>query len=177
MKRTILSLVLVIIGCISVFANHDINVVEGTLAPLKDGGTATVVINMNETTFDSKMPLREDERFADVDKYIPEFQSEFVREFNEHTKKFQMVKDEAEGNYKFIIDVTNLDVYVTLFSFKGGVATKIWGTLTIKDTSDNKVAVIQLKEFESSGFTYNISLEETFEVLAKNLAKRINKGK
>lgn len=59
MKRTILSLVLVIIGCISVFANHDINVVEGTLAPLKDGGTATVVINMNETTFDSKTPQNE----------------------------------------------------------------------------------------------------------------------
>jgi hypothetical protein len=88
-----------------------------------------------------------------------------------------MVKDEAAGNYKFVIDVTNLDVYVTMFSFKGGVATKIWGTLTIKDASDNNVAVIQLKEFESSGFTYNISLEETFEVLAKNLAKRINKGK
>jgi hypothetical protein len=70
-----------------------------------------------------------------------------------------------------------MDVYVTFFSFKGGVASKIWGTLTITNAADEKIAVIELKEFESSGFTYNISLEETFEVLAKNLAKRINKGK
>ncbi len=177
MKRTIISLALAIIGCMAVFANHDVNVVAGSLAPLKDGGNATITINMNETTFDSKMPLREDERFSDVDKYIPEFQSEFVREFNEHAKKFQMVNGEATTDYKFIIDVTNMDVYVTFFSFKGGVASKIWGTLTITNAADEKIAVIELKEFESSGFTYNISLEETFEVLAKNLAKRINKGK
>lgn len=177
MKRTIISLAVAIIGCISVFANHDVKVIEGSLAPLKDGGKATITINMNETTFDSKMPLREDERFADVDKYIPEFQSEFNREFNEHSKKFQMVTTDAPTDYKFILDVTNLDVYVTFFSFKGGVATKIWGTLTIKNDSDENIAVIELKEFESSGFTYNISLEETFEVFAKNLAKRINKGK
>jgi hypothetical protein len=88
-----------------------------------------------------------------------------------------MTNDASEANYKFLLEVTNLDVFAQFFSFKGGVATKIWGTLTILNEAGDKVAVITLTEFESSGFTYSISLEETFEVFAKNLAKRINKGK
>lgn len=177
MKRSIISFVLMVVGYVCAFAGHDFELVNGSVAPLKDGGIATVTINMDKTTFDSKKPLREDERFANVDSHIPEFQSEFVREFNEHAKKFKMTKEAASEAYKFIIDVDNLDVYISVFSFKGGVATKIWGTLTIKNAADESVAAFKLDEFESSGFTYDVSLEETFEVLAKHLAKRINKGK
>lgn len=158
-------------------ANHDLKLTEGSLASLKEGGNAVVIINMDETMFDNKVPLREDSRFSDVDNNIPEYRSEFCREFNEYGKKFHMVPDQLKADYTIKIDVKNLDVYVTLFSFKGGVATKIWGTLTIQNSEGEDIAVIALNEFESSGMTYSISLEETFEVLAKNLAKRINKGK
>lgn len=176
MKKALASLMLILMGCFSALAWDGFKITGGSIAPLKEGGTATVSINMADCQFDNKMPLREDSRFADVDKNIPEFESEFVREYNEHTKKFRMVKS-GDADYRFIINVTNLDVFVNLFSFKGGVGTKIWGTMIILDKEGNQVAEITLKEFESSGMTYAISLEETFEVFAKDFAKRVNKGK
>ncbi len=177
MKRIIIPTLIMLLCNISAFAGHDMKITSGSLTPLKEGGVATVSINMDDTMFDNKMPLREDSRFADIDKYIEEFKSEFAREFNEHSKKFRLTKeDETDCEYKFTVNVTNLDVYITLFSFKGGVATKIWGTLTVSK-GDEVITVITLNAFESSGLTYAISLEETFEVFAKNLAKRINKGK
>lgn len=176
MKKFLVATLMALIGCMTSFAGDDMKVTDGSLAPLKEGGIATITINMADTKFDNKIPLREDSRFADIDKVIPEFESEFVREFNEHAKKFKMTKEEFEAQYKFTLDVTNLDVYINVFSFKGGVGTKIWGTLTISKGNE-KVAVVTLKSFESSGITYAVSLEETFEVFAKDLAKKINKGK
>jgi hypothetical protein len=176
MKKIILMLFAVVVSC-AAWAGDNYKITEGSLASLKNGGVASITIDMTNTQFDNKMPLREDGRFGFVDKDIPNYQSEFVREYNEHTKAFRMTNDASEANYKFLLEVTNLDVFAQFFSFKGGVATKIWGTLTILNEAGDKVAVITLTEFESSGFTYSISLEETFEVFAKNLAKRINKGK
>lgn len=176
MQKFFITLLISIMGCMAAMAGDEFSISEGSLAPLKEGGIGSVTINMKETTFDKKMPLRQDERFADVDKNIPEYVSEFVREFNEHAKKFQLTKENTDSQYRFVIDVRNLDVYINLFSFKGGVGTKIWGTLSIM-RGDESVAVITLDAWESSGINYNVSLEETFETLAKYLAKRINKGK
>lgn len=178
MKKYLLTMLFAIVCCVTALAGDDIKLSEGSVAPLKDGGVASLVIDMADTQFDNKMPLRKDERFADVDSQLPECASEFVREFNENTKKFTMTKNPDEAQYEFIVKITNLDTFVNVMSFKGGVGIKLWGTITIKNkaTGEN-VAVFKMDEEGNSGFTYQVALEEGFEGIAKYLAKRIKKGK
>lgn len=178
MKKYLLTMLLAIVGCVTAMAGDDIKLSEGSVAPLKDGGVASLVIDMADTQFDNKMPLRKDERFVDVDSQLPECASEFVREFNDNTKKFAMTNNADEAQYEFIVKITNLDTFVNVMSFKGGVGIKLWGSITIKNkaTGEN-VAVFTMDEEGNSGFTYQIALEEGFEGIAKYLAKRIKKGK
>lgn len=178
MKKFLVMAALVILGCTTMMAKDSVKITEGSFASLKDGGTGYVVIDMKDTKFDNKKPLRKDERFMMVDEQIPECTSEFVREFNEHAKKFRMVEKAADAQYKFDVKITNLDTYVNVMSFKGGVGIKLWGTITVtKKATGEKIAVITLDEEDNSGFTYQVALEEAFEGIAKNIAKKINKGK
>lgn len=178
MKKYLLTMFLAIVGCVTAMAGDDIKLSEGSIAPLKDGGIASLVIDMADTQFDNKIHLRKDERFANIDEQLPECASEFVREFNENTKKFTMTRNADEAQYEIIVKITNLDTFVNVMSFKGGVGIKLWGTIIIKNkaTGEN-VAVFKIDEEGNSGFTYQIALEEGFEGIAKYLAKRIKKGK
>lgn len=178
MKKYLLTMLLAIAGCVAAMAGDEIKLTSGSIASLKNGGTGCVVIDMADTQFDGKKPLRKDERFRNVDEQIPECTSEFVREFNDNSKAFRMTNNEADAQYVFNVKITNLDVFVNVMSFKGGVGIKLWGSVTITEkASGNVVAVYTIDEEENSGFTYQIALEEGFEGIAKFLAKRIKKGK
>lgn len=178
MKKYLLTMLLALVGCVTAMAGDDIKLTDGSVAPLKDGGIGCVVIDMADTKFDNKQPLRKDARFANVDEQLPECTKEFIREFNENSKKFRMTDNADEAQYEFIIKITNLDVFVNVMSFKGGVGIKLWGTITIKEkASGNNVAVFSIDEEGNSGFNYQIALEEGYEGIAKYLAKRIKKGK
>ena len=171
-------MLLAITGCLSVMAGDDIKLTEGSVKPLKNGGIGCVILDMTDTQFDNRRPLRQDERFTDIDSQLPECKSEFIREFNENAKKFRLTSNENEAEYEFIVKITNFDIFVQLMSFKGGVGVKFWGTITIKNkkTSEN-VAVFRIDEERNSGMTYNLAVEEGFEGIAKFLAEKINKGK
>ena len=173
-----LTMLLSIVGCVTAMAGNDIKLSEGSIASLKDGGVASLVIDMADTQFDNKIPIRKDERFANIDEQLPECASEFVREFNDNTRKFTMTKNAEEAQYEIIVKITNLDTFVNVMSFKGGVGIKLWGTITIMNKATGEiVAVFKMDEEGNSGFTYQIALEEGFEGIAKYLAKRIKKGK
>ena len=178
MKKYLMTILLALVGCVTAMAGDDIKLTSGSIASLKDGGVGCLTIDMADTQFDNKKPLRKDERFVNVDEQIPECVKEFVREFNENSKKFRMTENADEAQYEFTIKITNLDVFVNMMSFKGGVGIKLWGAITIKDKkSGNEVAVFTIDEEGNSGFTYQIALEEGYEGIAKFLAKRIKKGK
>ena len=104
--------------------------------------------------------------------------SEFVREFNDNAKKFKMTENADDAQYEFIVTITNLDVFVNVMSFKGGIGIKLWGSIVIKDkATGSDVATYEIDEEGNSSVTYMLALEEGFEGIAKFLAKRINKGK
>lgn len=171
-------MLLAIVGCVNAMAGDEIKLTSGSIVSLKDGGTGCVVIDMDDAKFDNRKPLRKDDRFANVDEQIPECTSEFVREFNSNSKKFIMTEDTDAAQYEFVVKITNVDTFVHLMSFKGGVGIKLWGSITIKDrTNGTEVAIYTIDEEGNSGLTYQIALEEGFEGIAKFLAKRINKGK
>lgn len=89
-----------------------------------------------------------------------------------------MTKNTDEAQYEFVVKITNVDVFINVMSFKGGIGIKLWGSVTIKDkTTGDNVAVFTIDEESNSGFNYEIALEESFEGIAKYLAKRIKKGK
>lgn len=178
MKKFIVAMLFAFAGSIAAMAGDDIKLTEGSIASLSGGGVGCVSIDMKDTQFDSKKPLRQDDRFRNIDDDLPECTREFVREFNDNSKKFKLTETAADAQYEFIVKITNLDTYVNVMSFKGGVGIKMWGTVTIKDKSNgNTVAVYTIDEENNSGFTYQIAVEETFEGIAKFLAKRIKKGK
>ncbi|MDE6393462.1 MAG: hypothetical protein K2L59_09390 [Muribaculaceae bacterium] len=178
MKKYLLTALFAVMGCLAVMAGDDIKLTEGSIASLKEGGVASLVIDMADAKYDNKMPLREDGRFANVDDQLPECASEFIREFNKNSKNFLMTADEAEAQYQFVVKITNLDTYVNVMSFKGGVGIKLWGSVTIKKKSTGEtVALFTIDEENNSGFNYPLALEEGFEGIAKYLAKRIKKGK
>lgn len=159
-------------------ADDEIKLTSGSIASLKSGGIGMVEINLDDTKFDNKEPLRQDSRFSNVDKDVPEYKREFVREFNENTKLFKMTENPDSAQYVFNVNITNLDVYVSVMSFKGGVGIKLWGDIVIKEkATGTEVAIFVIDEENNSGMTYSVALEEGFEGIAKYLAKRIKKGK
>lgn len=178
MKKYLIAIFVVIVGCITAMAGDDIKLTSGTISALKDGGIGNVVIDMVDTQFDNKKPLRSDERFANIDSQLPECTKEFIREFNENSKKFKMTENAEEAQYEFNIQITNLDAFLNVMSFKGGAGVKLFGTVTIKDKKEgNNIAVFKIDGENNSGLNYQIALEESYEGIAKFLAKRINKGK
>ena len=178
MKKYLLTIMLAIVACAAAFAGDEIKLTEGSVASLKEGGVGCVSLNMKDTKFDNKMPLRQDARFANIDVQMDNFKSEFIREFNDNSKKFSLTANDADAKYEFIVDITNLDTYINVMSFKGGIGIKLWGSITIKNkaTGEN-VAVFTIDEEDNSGFNYDLAVEEGFEGIAKFLAKRIKKGK
>lgn len=58
MKKLIITVFLITVGWLSAIAGDEIKLTEGSLSSLKDGGVGCVVIDIKDTTFDNKMPLR-----------------------------------------------------------------------------------------------------------------------
>lgn len=174
MKKIIFTLLIACTAVLSTYAGDKLEVISGSIAEMKNGGTASVELDMQNTTYDHQYPIREDYRYTRIDVLLPDFTSEFIREFNENSKKFRLSID-GEQQYQIKVIVDDLDMHVNVMSFKGSIATELEGTIEIYKGEES---VAKLKFYhESSGFNTNISLEETFEGLAKNLAKKINKGK
>ena len=167
-----------IVGCVAAVAGNNIKLTSGSIASLKDGGVGCVSIDMADTKYDNKKPLRHEALFAEVDNQLEECAAEFVREFNENSKKFVLTENPDEAAYQILVKITNLDSYVKVVSFKGGAGIKLWGTVTITDkATGEEVAEFTIDEEGNCGFTYQVALENGFEGIAKYLAKRIKKGK
>lgn len=178
MKRYFLTMLIAVVSCVTAMAGDDIKLTDGTISSLKDGGLGSVIIDMTDTRFDNKKPLRNDERFANIDTQLPECTEEFIREFNDNSKKFKLTENAEDAQYEFNIQITNLDAFLNVMSFKGGAGVKLFGTVTIKDKKEgDNIAVFKIDGENNSGLNYQIALEESFEGIAKYLAKRINKGK
>lgn len=172
--KKILAILLLSVVTATCYAGDKLKLVSGDVSSFKNGGTATVVIDFTNTTYDKKKPLRKDTRYTNIDNLIPNFTEEFVREFNENSKKFQLMES-GNAEYKMTVVVDDLDYHVNVMSFKGAHATELEGTITF--TKDGETVAKINFEHESTSVTFDLSIEETLEGLAKNLAKKLSKGK
>lgn len=72
MNKLIITVFLITVGWLSAIAGDEIKLTEGSLSSLKDGGVGCVVIDIKDTKFDNKMPLR---RMIGSEKSMTIFQS------------------------------------------------------------------------------------------------------
>lgn len=172
MRKVIISMLLVLVGCMTAMAGSDIKVIEGNKKFLKTAeGNAVLVFDWDGATFDNKQPLAE--KFSNLEGLKKIAWSGFEETFNEKSKKVKIVADENGAKYRFSMKVTNMDQYFKVMGFIPGNATKVWGTLTVTDLSTGEVlAVIEVKEVNGGANpSPDGSLSDCFEELAKQVSK------
>ena len=101
MKKLMLVMLTLVLGGLSAMAGDKLEVVSGSIASLKNSTDAAFVkLDMTNTTYDKKKPVRKDARFANIDNNLDDWTSEFVREFNENSKAFRLTDTDQNAAYK-----------------------------------------------------------------------------
>lgn len=174
MKKVMLSMLLVLVGCMTAMAGSDIKVIEGNKKFLKTAeGNAVLVFDWDGATFDNKQPLAE--KFSNLEDLKKIAWNGFVETFNEKSQKVKVVVEENGAKYQFSMKVSNMDQYFKVMGFIPGNATKVWGTMTVTDLSTGDVlAIIEVKEVNGGA---NPSPDGSFSDCFEELAKQVSKLK
>lgn len=176
MKKLILMMLFVILNSVVALAGSDIKVTSGNAKFLKNAeGNAVLVFDWDGATYDNKQPLTE--KFTNLEELKKVAWNGFTETFNEKSKKVKVVPNEQgkTAKYKFSMKVTNMDQYFKVMGFIPGNATKVWGTLTVTDLSNNEtIAVISVTEVDGGA---NPSPDGSFSDCFEELAKQVSKCK
>lgn len=172
MKKILLCLVMVIFAFANAMAGSGLTVTSGDKKFFKKmEGTAHLEFIWDNATYDNKQPLTK--KFTNLEELKPIAWDGFVEEFNDRSKKVKVVKKNEPAQYKFVMQVKNMDQYFKVTGFIPANATKVWGVLTVWDTKTNKkIAVIDVDEINgganpSPGGTFS----DCFEELGKKMTK------
>lgn len=176
MKKLVLVMLFVLVNSAVALAGSDIKVTSGNAKFLKTAeGNAVLVFDWKGATYDKKQPLTE--KFTNLEDLKKVAWNGFTETFNDKSKKVKVVPSEQEKNakYKFSMKVTNMDQYFKVMGFIPGNATKVWGTLTVTDLSNNEtIAVIAITEVDGGA---NPSPDGSFKDCFEELAKQVSKCK
>lgn len=174
MKKILLSLVAVFFTCNCAFAGLDIKVTQGDKKFFKtNAGNAVLDFKFDNTKYDNKMPLAE--KFDDVAKVKKIALNGFTETFNDKSKGIKVVENNADAQYKFTFEVTNMDQYFKVMGFIPGFATKAWGTFTVTDIkSGEALVVVDVDEVDGGA---SPSPDETISDCFEEIAKQLNKLK
>lgn len=172
MKRILITLCLTILTTAFALAGSDIKMKSGDAQIMKTAeGNAVVTVVIDDAQYDNKMPLRE--KFSDLDNFKKVAEAGFTETFNDKSKNVKIVKNQDGAKYEFIINVLNVDQYIKVTGFIPSPATKIWGTLQIKEVATGKL--LFEGEFAKINGGANPSpdgtISDSFEELAKQTVK------
>lgn len=139
MKKTLLTLALLCVACISAFAGG-IKVTGGDKKIFKHiSGNAVLEFIFDNATFADKMPLQEDSRFQDIEHVKEVAMNGFKQDFNDECENVKVVDSAADAQYKITLKVTKMDQYVKITGFIPAPATKTWGVMTISDLKTGEI--------------------------------------
>lgn len=174
MKKYFLTLLLTLLTCVSAMAGSDIKVIQGDKKFIKYcSGTASFMINWDDATYDYKMPLQH--HFNNMQELNALALNAFCTEFNDINSKLKAAPYAQNPDIIFDLKVTNMDQYVKVMSWVPGMATKVWGTLTVVDAASNTIiAVIDVNEVNGGA---NLSPDGTIEDCFEDLAKQVSRLK
>lgn len=172
MKRLMTLFVGICLFSLYAVAGSNISVVQGDKKFFKNAlGKAVLEFVWDGATYDRKDPLKN--HITDLDQLKPIAKSGFTETFNEKCKTVKIVEGAKDADYKFTMQVKNMDRYVKVMGWVPGPATKVWGTLTITDLKTGNVCVvIEVNEVDGGANPSPVeSFSDCFEELAKQVAK------
>lgn len=172
--KKVLAVLMMVLMCTTAAMADDLKVKSGSFKPFKSGGKMTVVFDLSQAKYDNKKELTSE--YRGLGNLMQDISSEFVREFNEESKNVTLSLS-GKGDYKMVVKITNVDRHYNPMSWKPGITTKLEGFVTITDANGDEVANVEIDEVGNEGIGNENSLEEAFEELAEQLAKRCNKAK
>ena len=160
------------VAAIAVFAGNPLKVKDGNKKFFKTAeGGALLEIIYDGATFDDKMPLTE--KYGDMANKTKISYDGFVEEFSERNKKVKIVTKKEDAKYKITVKVTKVDEFFNVMGFVAGPCIRVWGTLTITDTSDGStLLVVDIDEIDGgSALNVDRAFNDTFGELGERVSK------
>lgn len=166
MKRFVLIFALAIFTIMISAAGDEVKVVEGTARALKAPVTALVEFDWDGATWDNGISL-EEQWGKDYAQICSESEATFIAQFNKKNKKGLQLSDSIEdSDVEVVVKITNADKH-----WNWGMATTIWGTITVKDKG-RVVLKVRLNEVEGEGDnSADDSVARCFLEIANKFAK------
>ena len=174
MKKTLLTLTIILLTMATAMAGSDLTVKRGNKKFIKEAkGVAALEFNFEGATFDDKMPLTD--KYPDIALLQKLAWDGFVEEFNDRCKNLQVVPDIDKVDYKILMKVTKIDHFVNVMGFIPGLCVRAWGTVTITDAKTGEV-VLEVYVDEIDGGA-NPSPDGAFSDCFEELGKQFSKLK
>lgn len=187
MKKTLLTLVIILVGVVTATAKSDVELQKGSLKDLK-GSNAKVFVRWdytNSTIEDQPVAAYLKERGAEWERDYPAELTRAERAFreclNSKSKDIQVVTDEKNADYIIVIKVRDFNYGQTALAVVVGFGSgdaRLYGTMEIyKKGQKEPVAILDVDGVHGNGYGSELRRENTYRDLAENLAKMIKKAK
>lgn len=170
MKKFVLSLMLMFIGCIYAVAGDNVRLVSGSTAILKDSGVkAEIVYDWAGATWDNHQPLKEHfESEIEYNNLVENFEEMYFSFFNQKSKGLKLTHDQEP--IKMVVKIKAFDHAWQGFS---GMEATFYGTISIIDSSEDKT-LCEIKVHDLEGGTTIKGVDEAYKRLIEKLAKKIS---
>ncbi len=169
MRKLIISLICIILSA-GAYAKDDINA-SGNTALLKESGTALLVMDFSDTTWEENEDFKEYSDDA-YDERVEAATTNFYRSFNRNSKGLKLTQTE-EGDYVMTFIVYDLERHQSAAGFWGQGRVYVTGTIEIKDAqSGDVVLTIDVEKF-GSGEDYIVAdgMGKSFKAIAEKITK------
>lgn len=168
MKKYLLTMLLVLVGCMTAMAGSNFELLNGNTALLRiKGAKATIVFDWENASWDNREPLRSHfEHEMEYNNLVENFEDMFVAQFNKSSKGLCLTKEEAV--YTMVVSIKAFD-----HAWQGisGMEASFWGTIVVTDQNGKEIFKIKVTDLE--GGTTIKGVDEAYKRLTEKLAKKI----
>lgn len=187
MKKTLLTLFIIIAGVVTATAKSDVELQKGSLNELK-GSNAKVFVRWdykNSTIEEKPVAAYLKERGAEWERDYPaelaRAEKSFRERLNKKSKDVSTVTEESDADYVIVMKVKDFNYGQTALAVVVGFGSgdaRLYGTMEIyKKGQKEPIAVLDVDGVHGNGYGSEIRRETTYCDLADNLAKMIKKAK
>jgi len=187
MKKTLLTLFVILAGIVTATAKPDVSLIKGSLLELK-GSNAKIFVRWDytkSTIEDKPVAAYLKERGADWERDYPAELTRAEKAFRERlgdkSKDVSTVTKESEADYVIVMKVKDFNYGQTALAVTVGFGAgdaRLSGTMEIyKKGQKEPIAVLDVDGVHGKGYGSELRRENTYRDLAENLAKLIKKAK
>lgn len=187
MKKTLLTLFVILAGIVTATAKPDVTIIKGSLLELK-GSNAKMFVRWDYTksTIEDKpvaayLKERGPEWERDYPAEISRAESAFRKRLGDKSKDVSTVTAESDADYIIVMKVKDFNYGQTALAVTVGFGAgdaHLTGTMEIyKKGQKTPIAVLDVDGVPGKGYGSELRRESAYRELAENLAKLIKKAK